>query len=83
MNVNIESEEKILFTSIPYANSWKAKVNGEEIDLINLETNTLGLKLEKGLNKIELIYIPRGIGLGLLMTSLGIVFLIFRIKKFE
>lgn len=83
MNVNIESEEKILFTSIPYANSWKAKVNGEEIDLINLETNTLGLKLEKGLNKIELIYIPRGIGLGLLMTSLGIVFLLFRIKKFE
>lgn len=83
MSVNIESEEELLFTSIPYANSWKAKVNGEEVNLINLETNTLGLKLEKGLNEIEFIYIPNGLGIGIFMTLLGIVFLLFRIKKFE
>lgn len=83
LTVNNKNNNNILITTIPYADSWKAKVNGKEVDLINLELGSLGLKLEEGINNIELKYIPKGLKIGAFMTFAGILILLVRIKKFE
>lgn len=81
MSVNAKGEKELFLTSIPYSNSWKAKINGKEVDLLKSKIVTLSLELEEGINEIELIYTPKGLKIGGLMTLVGVVFLIFYIKK--
>lgn len=75
--------ERMFITSIPYSSSWKATVNGEEVDVLKSELATISIKVDNESSEIELKYIPKGLKLGCLMTLSGIVFLLVRIKKFE
>lgn len=52
-------EPVILFLSIPFDKGWKATVNGKEVELTMLNCGLTGLITEKGLNTVELKFVPR------------------------
>lgn len=49
-------EDKILQLSIPYSANWKAKVNGEEKELMKSNVMYMALPLEAGENEVYLYY---------------------------
>ena len=53
--IEIKSD-KILFFSIPYDEGWKAKVDGNEAKINIVDFGLMGIYLEKGKHKIELVY---------------------------
>lgn len=74
-NCNASSNE-YLYISAPYYNGYTAKVNGEYTQVYKTFDSFLSIKLNKGENQIELEYIPRGFRIGVLLTILGVLFLI-------
>lgn len=68
-------ENGYLYTSIPYEEGWKVKVNGEKVDTYEYQNALLAIPISKGNNVIEFSYIPKGLIIGTLMT-LGSIFLI-------
>lgn len=67
-----EGPDRSLFLSIPYAPGMKAAVNGQAAELKIVLDCFLEIPLEQGENRIELTYLPQGVGLGALFSSLGL-----------
>lgn len=73
----VADEAGVLFLSIPYDESWKAKVNGVDQDLISVADGLSGVMLEAGTHDIVLSYTPPGFWIGVMLSLLGIlIFLI-------
>ncbi|ETP67553.1 YfhO family protein [Planococcus glaciei] len=64
-------EQGILFLSIPYSEQWKLKVNGEEAELLEVQSAFSGILLKPGEYRIELSYITPGFYPGLIVTVLS------------
>jgi len=82
--INLD-KEKTIFTSIPYDKGWKVLVNGKKINTFRINETLLGFDLNKGHNKIELIYTPNNIDIGLAISITTLIFsttyIILKIKK--
>lgn len=61
-------EDSTLFTSIPYDEGWKLWVDGKEAEYYMIMGSFIGIDMEVGDHEIELIYTPRGMYLGLLIS---------------
>ena len=75
----------MLFLSIPFDAGWKAKVNGKEAKLENVNIGFCGVMLEPGKSQIELTYEPplsKTGWYGMLIGLLGIGLIVFFRKKF-
>lgn len=74
---------KLLFFSIPYDKSWKAKVDGIKVqpELVNI--GFIGLPLEKGQHNIELYYLPDYfyVTLGLTILATLVYLVLFFVSK--
>lgn len=68
----IVKKPRILASSIPYNHGWHSKTN----QLIEINGGFLGIKLHKGVNKINVTYMSPNINLGLWSALLGGVMLI-------
>ena len=66
-------ENKVLCLSIPYANGWHAKVDGEKTKLLRANVMYMALPLEKGEHKIELFYRTPGLYPGIGLTCAGFI----------
>ena len=77
-------EGKMLFTSIPYDDSWHVYENGKEIKKEKLIGTFLGLDLGVGEHELEFKYVPEGFYLGLIITIvswIAFVVLMLQINK--
>lgn len=72
-SINIENEEDILFTTIPYEKGMTIKVNGQKVKPEILLNTFIGLKLHKGENIITIDYIPQGLIFGIIISLCGII----------
>ena len=61
-----------VFLSIAYDKGMSLKINGKKAELFEVYDGFTAFYLEEGVNKIELTYTPKGFGLGLSLTLLGI-----------
>jgi uncharacterized membrane protein YfhO len=70
--------DEILFTTIPYASGWTVKVNGETVEPLIAQDAFIALKLNAGMNEIEMTYSPPGLAIGCLI-SIGalMIFVVF------
>lgn len=77
------SEENILFTSIPYEPGMIVKVDGKETKPIRLLDTFIGLELTKGEHTITFNFQPDGLKIGLIISSLTLIGLVsyYIIKK--
>ena len=53
------NESKVLFFSIPFDEGWSVKVNNQDAKLYRINAGLTGLPINKGANKVELIFEPR------------------------
>jgi uncharacterized membrane protein YfhO len=76
--VNVNGADKILYTSIPYDESWNIYVDGDLIsydsgDVVKVGDALLGVKISSGQHDVTFHYRARGLSLGLKLTAIGLL----------
>ena len=80
-NISINSDRRLLFTSIPYVDGWSVFVNDQKVEpTLLLNKNFMGVSFpQKGNYKVEFKYNPPGIRIGIIISALGFVLLLLAI----
>jgi uncharacterized membrane protein YfhO len=84
--ITIPNNQDILFTSIPYDENWKLKVDGMKADYQKMG-GFIAIELSKGKHKIQLEYSPKylyisvGVSVISLLAYLGLTFYNLRRKR--
>ena len=74
--VTVDDPSEYLLVTVPYAEGWHAKVNGQSVETISLlNGGFMGVQFpEAGEYEVSFYYIPQGFILGLIITiTTGIV----------
>lgn len=80
-NISV-SEDKTIFTTIPYDKSWKVFIDGKEIHTYSIDETYLAFDITKGKHNITLKYEIRGLKLGIIISIISFTSLIiYSIKK--
>jgi uncharacterized membrane protein YfhO len=74
-NVKV-TDNKLLFTSIPYDSGWSVKVDGKNANIHKVMGALIGVEMQKGNHTIEFDFIPKGLYQGLLISIISIIVLI-------
>lgn len=75
-------ESGVIFTSIPYDNSWKIKVDNKYIDFYKIGESYIGFNLNEGYHNIEFIYKTKGLKTGAIISIISLISTIYLyIKK--
>lgn len=62
LKITVEAAEgEILFTSIPFEEGWRVRINGEEAPAFSAAGALLAVELEPGRQVVELDFIPSGL----------------------
>lgn len=81
IKINYDSDnENLLFVPITYLDGMSANNNNENISIVRMFDNFIGIRLNEGQNDIVISYTTPGLKLGSLMSMLGIVLTILFIK---
>lgn len=65
-----------MFTSIPYDEGWTVKVDGKEVEYYAIGEAFLGVDMEPGEHTVEMLYVPKGLKEGIIITLVcGVLFL--------
>jgi len=83
---NVKSEnDGLLFLAIPYDKGWSAKVNGEKKPIYLINTAFMGINITSGENDIILEYNVPGMKIGIIISIITFLLLIFYIivKKYR
>ncbi|HLP53263.1 MAG TPA: YfhO family protein [Chitinophagales bacterium] len=67
------SDNRLLFFSIPFSDSWSAKVDGKKHDLLRVNIGFSGLMLKEGTHKIELSFWPSSFKTSVPINIVGIL----------
>lgn len=66
-------ERQTVFTSIPYDEGWSLSVDGKAAGYYKVLGAFIGIDLEPGVHEIELVYTPKGLHEGMLITLVSLV----------
>jgi len=75
-------KDKLLFFSILFDNGWDIIVDGKKVKPLLVNIGFIGVPLQKGYHKIELIYNTPYFNLGICMSLLATLFYIFLLLLF-
>lgn len=70
-------ETGLCYFSIPYEKGWTAYVDGEKTDTKTVGDAMLAVPIEKGQHNIKLVYFPEGMTLGIAVSSISFIILVF------
>lgn len=76
VNVDNKDNKESLFLPINYLNGYKCIVNGKVVKLNKVFDNFISIDVDKGKNKIELIYYPPFIKIGLIVSIVSLILFI-------
>lgn len=62
-------ERKTMFTTVPYDEGWKVLVDGEEVEYYAIGKAFIGVDMTPGTHTVEMIYIPVGLKLGIIISA--------------
>lgn len=79
--INTSQSTRYLLCSIPYDEGWRVWVNGIRTENMSGQ-GFLAIPLQKGMNKIRLRYVPRGMNLGIVI-SIGTLLLLVCERLFK
>ncbi|MGL4849512.1 MAG: YfhO family protein [Clostridium sp.] len=81
-NIDVKTDNGVLYTTIPYDSGWKLYVNGKSYKYEKVLGAMIGIKLPKGSYNLELKFVPKGLVLGMGISSIvGLACIIYAIKK--
>ena len=72
MHVQAEASQRLL-TTIPYDKGWHAEIDGQPAAITPFQNTFIELPLSEGTHEIKLVFRPRGLTLGLVITAGGIL----------
>ncbi|MBR3032714.1 MAG: YfhO family protein [Clostridiales bacterium] len=67
-------EQKTLIATIPYENGWTATVDGEKVEISSYQDAFILLPMAPGTHTVELTFVPNGMGIGVIISALGVFF---------
>lgn len=76
-----ESNQQYLAFPVPFEKGWTAYVNGEKQKVERANYAFIGIKLQEGINNIELKYMPPYFSISLLLTTVSLVTAVLVIRK--
>lgn len=65
-------EGDYLYISVPYDSGFKATINGESVEVLQAFSGFMAVKLNAGVNVLQMKYLPRGFNFGLVISFAGI-----------
>lgn len=71
------SSDKYIVYSIPYDNAWHATINGSKVKVERGFGNLISIPVNKGKVDIVLKYIPKGLRVGIFLSSASLIVLCF------
>ncbi len=71
-SINLD-QAKLLVLSIPFSDGWKAYVDGQETEILRVNTAYSGLNLDKGRHEIRLTYRTPYLNVGLIACGTGLL----------
>lgn len=80
--INVKADS-LFMSSIPYDESWNIKVDGIKINNINSIKYFLSFPIDKGNHFIEMVYLPKGLIGGTILSLIGISLFFIYINKFK
>ncbi len=88
--ITVTNDNAVLWTSIPYDESWEIEVDGEVLSFTQVDKETgevtkegsvekvggglIGIRISKGQHKITMTYKAKGLSTGIKLTAIGIGF---------
>ena len=75
----VAEKDEILFTSIPYDESWNVYIDGKPVnksDIFAISGGLLGINVAEGMHDITFIYEAQGLQEGIVISSLFIIILL-------
>jgi len=76
INANMQSDNQMLITSIPYDEGWSIKVNGKNVKPEKVFHAFIGVQLNDKESVVEMKYLPPGLSCGIVMFAIGMCCLI-------
>ena len=74
---NVTADENgILFTTISYEPGWTIKVDGVKTEPVKIADALIGIPLTEGEHSIEMTFFPKGMTVGIIISTAGIIALI-------
>jgi uncharacterized membrane protein YfhO len=77
--------DKILCVAAPMINGWKAYIDGEETDIMLVNSMYMGISVPKGHHEIVFKYMTPGIQVGVIISCSAlliiVLYMIFKVKK--
>lgn len=81
-NINVQKQNQILYTSIPYDKGMTILVDGKKTKPIKIFDTFIGIDLSKGNHIVEFKYLPQGLKPGIIISTLGIcIFIIDEVRN--
>lgn len=77
--VNVDDSVSMMVFSIPYEKDWVVKVDGKEVETHRVMDALLAFDIDSGEHQIELMYIPRGLMVGI---PISVAFLILTLALY-
>ncbi|WP_445487691.1 YfhO family protein [Niallia sp. 03133] len=83
ISYNNQTNQEYMILPVPFEKGWNASINGKKQEVLQANYAFTGMKLQKGINEIELVYEPPYFRWSLFITisSLIIVLFVFRRRK--
>ena len=84
-NITVNEEKTLLYTSIPYDEGWKIKVDGQDVEYIKLLDGLIAVQLNEGNHVIEFKYKTPGLTAGISISIVTFIIVIIRevFKKYR
>ena len=81
--INVSSDKKLLFTSIPYNEGWTVYVDGERVEPFPVLDDTfLGIMLEEGEHDVLFVYKSKWVTMGIVTGIIGLsIFIATAVRK--
>ena len=79
-DINLDSASNVML-SVPYEKGWIIRVNGKRVDYDVAYDTFILLNLDRGVNKIEMKFIPPGSIIGGIISILTFMLLFYKGRK--
>ena len=79
-NINAK-EDMTIYTSIPYDKGWTVYIDNKKIDTFQIGNALLGFDITKGNHNIKLIYTPKYLEIGTIISAISLIGLISITQK--
>ncbi|MBR4881870.1 MAG: YfhO family protein, partial [Clostridia bacterium] len=70
-NINVQEGDDLLFTTIPYDEGWKVKIDGKNAELVKTADALIAVRITAGEHEVEFRYLPTNFVCGITLSIVG------------